>query len=279
MEGEVTLTFKTEGFPTMAAQAMPARNKRKMVYIHDLKEAKRLNGTMGCVVGNDKGRQLVQLKDGSRVLIKPENATWVEEVRPSGKLEQLDWTEAGEAEFLARWTKKAEQQDPTFFEQHGKDVYSYLIAKAFMVVNQKKQIGKAGIIFQQSAPTECIPCAVWCSGRSCEEQSSPLTDRKAGEKWWPCIVIDKPDKNDEELCELKLPFYCPVLAMGNSRPWWVHPSRLGILPQRSAQKAQPPPPRVPTALEACFSSTVAIEELSNDMPQLCDSSKLPSEEA
>jgi hypothetical protein len=67
-----------------------------------------------------------------------------------------------------------------------------------------------------------LNCVVWSNGTSEGAQCTPYsfaeTTRSSGFRWWPCIVL-------ETTLALK-GFYCPVLAVNDSRPWYTHHSRL-----------------------------------------------------
>ena len=242
------------------------------VYIHGLKNARELNGTLALVVGADKDRWLLRTKNANIVKIKPCNIKSTEEEGPSC-IEDMDWGQhASEGAFLAHWAWEMHAKDADVFEQCDRDVFSYLTTKVLQVVHNKQKVKEAGWVLLGATPSEFLCCAVWADGT--HEQSSPMTERRPYEKWWPCIVIEQP--NTEGL----MPFYCPVLAMNGSRPWFVHPSRIRRV-RRSMSLLQVPV-RVCTEAslkrqdisEAMTTSTVEIEEVFDwqllDLPTYCD---------
>ena len=92
------------------------------------------------------------------------------------------------------------------------------------VANSKRRLGVTGWEFFAATPADCLGCAVWADGRSEESQTTPLGLPVPGEMWWPCVILMAPGET-----RAVVPFYCPPLAMGNSRPWTVHVSRLRLV--------------------------------------------------
>ena len=124
--------------------------------------------------------------------------------------------------FFTHWQREIAMHDLCFQAEQAADagtpsnVYAYLIAKVYRVVNTVRAPGQAGWSFRCARPDTCIPCLVWADGTP--GQREPLSELRGGEQWWPCIVI--PGEGP------LVPFYCPALAWANARPWMVHVSRI-----------------------------------------------------
>ena len=70
---------------------------------------------------------------------------------------------------------------------------------------------------------------VWADGQGQHKQDTLWdgAEGEGGETYWPCIIaVCAPDGQD------RVPFYCPALAWMGSRPWFVHISRLRMVPRQ-----------------------------------------------
>ena len=74
---------------------------------------------------------------------------------------------------------------------------------------------------------------VWADGQSEASQDTEWDGREhSGGNYWPCIIAVVRDGSVVPDDLGRLPFYCPGLAEGQARPWWVHFSRLRMVPGR-----------------------------------------------
>ena len=177
-------------------------------------------------------------------------------------LEPMEWDSAVE-NVCMNWWQQAQANDQEFINQRQcTGVHDYVAKKVFEVVGHKRNIGLAGWAFWNSRyePQPCIPCLVWANGRSNESQTTPMTQPQGDETWWPCICLNV-TPNASGL----LPFYCPALAWGNSRPWWVHYSRVRRLVPVPPPPQEAPPTTPPTvAHDDCDSNFGDSSESSDD---------------
>ena len=169
------------------------------------------------------------------------------------------------------WWRQALINDRDFI--HNRQctaVHDYITQKCYHIITTRRSIGQAGWAFynRRHDPDQCIPCLVWADGRSEVSQCTPLGQPRGDEQWWPCICLNiTPDAHG------LLPFYCPALAWGNSRPWWVHKSRVRRLVlganiiyrttqqapplQAPPQEAQAPPQQAPPPQQSPSTTSTA----------------------
>ncbi len=136
----------------------------------------------------------------------------------------MSWGSSSPAAFLQPWAHQISRTDPNCWRESCGDVYTYLLRKVFAVANSKRRLGVTGWEFFAATPADCLGCAVWADGRSEESQTTSLGLPVPGEMWWPCVILMAPGET-----RAVVPFYCPPLAMGNSRHWTVHVSRLRLV--------------------------------------------------
>ena len=192
-----------------------------------------LNGCVGRVDPNaaisDTDRVVVELGCGKKVSVKRENLQAASKERRdiarsiTSALPSVGHDKLSVEKVLLPWCRRIAAEDPGFWQQARADIYNYLFLKVQHVVNTKRKIGQMGWAFRQTQPENVRRCLVWADGTP--RQTSPFTHPTPGEQWWPCIIIINPV--DQQYIQLKLlPFYCPVLALNDSRPWEVHASRI-----------------------------------------------------
>ena len=160
----------------------------------------------------------------------------------SQHIASMEWGDASVQVVLQDWWRQAKSRDSDFIHANAcTDVHDYMIKKVRHIVTTVRRPGQSGWSFYSNGgPGQYIPCLVWADGTP-QNQATPLGPTQPGEQWWPCICLNvNPDANG------LIPFYCPALAWGNSRPWWVHVSRVRRLvggpPQQEPLGAPPPPP-------------------------------------
>jgi hypothetical protein len=104
-------------------------------------------------------------------------------------------------------------------------VYAYLRMKLTERFAYTRRIGQAGWSFHAAAlgasPHQIENAVAWADGYSEGSQSCPrASPGNADEQWWPCLTV---------FCgefEMRVPFYCPALAVNNGRPWYCHRTRV-----------------------------------------------------
>ena len=131
-------------------------------------------------------------------------------------------------EFLRAWETEIRLNDFGNFQvlgSHEANVYLY-IERRLRSVLRKRRKGPAGWWFYQTdGAAGCWTWAIiWTDARSSEHQETPVDVTFVGERWWPAIVADIPGLDI-------LPVYCPGLAWQDARPWFVHRSRVQLLPR------------------------------------------------
>jgi hypothetical protein len=238
--------YSTKPCQTQAAMSSYLPGAR--VVLEGLVRNPDLNSQMGTLVEVHAGRATVDLVSGRRVSARlhcirraaeqpsstgrqNEQYQQNEQYRPAERavpadpyravqtrMPPMDWGSSSLSVFRKSWEAEIAWNDPVFFRESGRDIYEYMKAKVFHVVNTAKRPGQAGWRFRMAKPSDCICCTVWGDGTHGQSSALGLDPYAYGERWWPCIVLD--GETD------KLPFYCPALAWQNSRPWEVHVSRL-----------------------------------------------------
>ena len=164
----------------------------------------------------------------------------------------MEWGDASVQGVLNNWWSQALRSDSPFIQAYAcTDVHDYLTKKVHYVVATRRSPGQSGYSFYYNGgPDQCLPCLIWADGT--HNQETPLGPPQPGEQWWPCICLNvNPDANG------LLPFYCPALAWGNSRPWMAHVSRVRRLVGRPPQQA---PPSTSTTTTASSSTNSTAPE-------------------
>ena len=146
-------------------------------------------------------------------------------------LPEAEWTQefVEWSNFLRGWEMEILNHDRGNFQDHGSleaNVYLYIDRRLRWVLDNVQGVGQAGWRFYRTAHDDgCWTRAIiWTEAQSSQRQSTPVEDSIGGERWWPAIVADIPGLDI-------LPVYCPGLAWQSARPWFVHRSRVQILPQ------------------------------------------------
>ena len=136
--------------------------------------------------------------------------------------------EAGQSNaMLAEWAgtiKRFDSRGWTAAQQgdtavHQDSVHNYLKYKLYVRI-QNGKCGTAGWTFSNAGIQSWENAYIWADGASSGSQQRPLTEIKADERWWPCIVATVDGTDDE------IPMYCPALAFQSARPWYCHRSRI-----------------------------------------------------
>ena len=180
-----------------------------------------------------------------------------------GPIEQMEWGHSNVQAFLSPWALRIARDDPEVWQQTGEDVYSYMTHKVRKVITSVQKPGQAAYAFWAADPEEFVRAAVWADGS--HDQSSELTFKKDGEQWWPCIILAPHTAQrvgfvSYSTTSARVPFYCPVLALQNSRPWDVNMSRIREVVLPIADTSEPP--SVPT--QYFHTPGPVITELSED---------------
>ena len=171
-------------------------------------------------------------------------------------IETMEWDNAVQGVLQNWWNRVLSfPTELDFIRAHNCiNVHDYLIQKVHHIVRTKNHIGQPGLAFYyNNDPGQCLPCLVWADGS--HNQETPLGLPQPNEQWWPCICLNI-NPNAYGL----IPFYCPALGWSQSRPWWVHISRVRRIVRRSPQQEplQPrpaPPLGSPTTATSVASST------------------------
>ena len=180
-----------------------------------------LNNQSGTVVQVENEKAVVHMDSGR--LIKTKRHC-LDHLRAQ-VIAPMDWGRASATTFFKTWSSLIARHDPFYNHIRSNsrghwwssgNVYNYLIAKVFRVVNTVRRPGQAGWAFRMATPSDCIRCAVWANGS--HDQSSPLGEPRGDEQWWPCIILPGGGT--------LVPFYCPALAWQNARPWEVNATRV-----------------------------------------------------
>ena len=132
-------------------------------------------------------------------------------------------------DFLQTWEMEIRLRDPCNFEAHGSEdheanVYQYLEQRLLWVLDHTRNIGEAGWAFQTDGAGRWTWAIIYADASSSEQQEKSVEVATGLERWWPALVADIPGLD-------KLPVYCPGLAWQYARPWFVHRSRVQLLPR------------------------------------------------
>ena len=155
-------------------------------------------------------------------------------------LPTLEWSPSEIKAWLAYFDKfccDAVDWDPDYFRRHPyTNVYDFLRLRLTWNADRcSKKRAAFDFMVDPPAPAprqsgKLVNAAIYSRGSSSKDSQTPLLDCEPGSKWWP-VIIRQHSGHSGHIDSAVVPFYCPALAGNGGRPWWVHTSRVWLVPR------------------------------------------------